>query len=42
MKDKPGDVVGVASDVLLGDVERALGGLRSDLLLDLKVCQCCA
>lgn len=42
MKDKPGDVVGVASDVLLGDVERALGGLRSDLFLDLKVCQCCA
>jgi hypothetical protein len=34
-------VVGVTSDVLLGNVERALGGLRSDLLLDLKVCQWC-
>jgi hypothetical protein len=28
-------VVGVASDVLLGGVERALGTLGSDLLLDL-------
>jgi hypothetical protein len=35
-------VVGVTSHVLLGNVERALGGLRSDLLLDLKVCQWCA
>ena len=42
MRDKPGDVVGVASGVLLGNVERALGGLRSDLLLDLKACQYCA
>ena len=42
MRDKPGDVVGVTSGVLLGDVEGALGGLRSDLLLDLKVCQYCA
>jgi hypothetical protein len=40
MRDEPGDVVGGASGVLLGDIERALGGLRSDLLLDLKVCQC--
>jgi hypothetical protein len=40
MDDKLGDVVGVTSDVLLGNVERALGRLRSDLLLDLKVCQC--
>jgi hypothetical protein len=42
MRDKPGDVVGVASGVLLGNVERALGGLESDLLLDLEVCQWCA
>ena len=41
MEDKPGDVVGVASGVLLGNVERALGRLRSDLLLDLKSCQYC-
>jgi hypothetical protein len=41
MRDKPGDVVGGASGVLLGNVERALGGLRSDLLLDLKACQYC-
>jgi len=39
MEDKPGDVVGVASGVLLGNVERALGRLRGDLLLDLKACQ---
>jgi hypothetical protein len=39
MEDKPGDVVGVSSGVLLGNIERALGGLGSDLLLDLKVCQ---
>lgn len=38
MDDKPGDVVGVASDMLLGGVERALGSLRSDLLLNLEVC----
>jgi hypothetical protein len=42
MRDKPGDVVGVTSGVLLGDVEGALGGLRSNLLLDLKMCQYCA
>ena len=42
MRDKPGDVVGVASGMLLGNVERALGGLGSDLLLDLEVCQWCA
>jgi hypothetical protein len=42
MRDKPGDVVGVASGMLLGNVKRALGGLGSDLLLDLEVCQWCA
>lgn len=42
MEDKPGDVVGVASGVLLGNVKRTFGGLRGDLLLDLETCQCCA
>ena len=37
MDDKPSEVVGVASDMLLGGVERALGSLRSDLLLNLEV-----
>jgi hypothetical protein len=39
MRHKPGDVVGGSSGVLLGNVERALGGLGSDLLLDLEPCQ---
>lgn len=41
MIDKPGEVVGVASGVLFDNVKRAFGGLGSDLLLDLKVCQWC-
>jgi hypothetical protein len=35
MEDKPSDVVGVTSGMLLGNVDRTLGGLRGDLLLDL-------
>lgn len=35
-------MVGMASGVLLGNVERALGRLGSDLLLDLKAYQYCA